>query len=128
MQSRQIRQLPSSSPLHEQQHEHVASILGAAIEISLNDTQHFQSNVRANDGIDARESRSTYNCYTRFFEEKDSSGLLACDNLRPRRKPPKERHHLAIGLAIMDELGDEEHDVDEEEGECRAAEYKINQA
>ena len=111
--SRHIRQLPASQPLHEEQHEHVVNILNTIPKIARNNTQHFQSNVRSNDdGVDAHENRS--NGYTRFVDEIYSSIISAYDHLRRRREPPKECHHLAYGLIIMDELDiDDASDVEE---------------
>ena len=109
-QSRQIRQLPVSHSLHEEQHEHVANILSTASKLSRIHTQHFQSNVRNNE--DGHENRS--NGYIRFVDEIYSSSILAYDHLRRRREFPKECHHLAYGLIIMDELDiDDASDVEE---------------
>ena len=112
-QSRQIRQLPVSRSLHEEQHEHVANVLSTASKLSRNNTQHFQSNDKINDdGIDEHENRS--NGYNRFIDEIYSSSISACDHLRLRREPPKECHHLAYGLAIVDELDiDDASDAEE---------------
>ena len=112
-QSRQIRQLPVSRPLHEEQHEHVVNVLSTAPKLSRNNTQHFQSNDKAHDdGIDEHEHR--LNGYTRFIDDIYSSSISACDHLRLRREPPKERHHLAYGFAIVDELDiDDVSDVEE---------------